>query len=66
MNRIAINAILGGDPLLTPEEVAALFRVNKKTVSRWTATGHLPACRTPGGRLRYRESVVSARLTPPQ
>lgn len=50
------------DRLLTPAEVAALFRVDPKTVTRWAATGRLPAVRTPGGHRRYWESAVRALL----
>jgi excisionase family DNA binding protein len=46
------------DPLLTPAEVAALFRVDPKTVTRWARTGKLTALRTLGGHRRYRESEV--------
>ena len=37
------------DALLTPSEVAALFRVNPKTVTRWARSGKLTAIRTLGG-----------------
>jgi excisionase family DNA binding protein len=56
---------LGGDPLLTPPEVAALFRVDVKTVNRWAKDGLLLSTRTPGGHRRYRESVVRAMLGDP-
>lgn len=52
----------GGDRLLTPGEVAALFRVDSKTPSRWARAGKLGAIRTPGGHLRYRESEIRALL----
>ena len=39
------------DALLTPSEVAALFRVNPKTVTRWARSGKLTAIRTLKGRL---------------
>ncbi|RJL20208.1 helix-turn-helix domain-containing protein [Bailinhaonella thermotolerans] len=52
-----------GDKLLTPKEVAALFRVDPKTVVRWGNAGHLPAIRTPSGKLlRFRLSDVEAAL----
>lgn len=52
--------------LLTPEEVAALFRVDPKTVNRWAATGRLTSIRTPGGRhRRFRETDVNELLNPP-
>jgi excisionase family DNA binding protein len=44
--------------LLTPAEVAALFRVDPKTVSRWAKAGKLRSIRTLGGHRRYRESEV--------
>ena len=47
-----------GDELLTPAEVAALFRVNPKTVSRWAQTGKLSSIRTLGGHRRYRLAEV--------
>jgi excisionase family DNA binding protein len=53
---------LGGDPLLTPAEVAALFRVDKKTVNRWAQAGRIGSIRTLGGHRRYRESEVRALL----
>ncbi|HRW19611.1 MAG TPA: BldC family transcriptional regulator [Dermatophilaceae bacterium] len=46
------------DPLLTPGEVAALFRVDPKTVTRWAKAGKLTAIRTLGGHRRYRSSEV--------
>lgn len=45
--------------LLTPAEVAALFRVDPKTVSRWAKAGKLTAIRTLGGHRRYRQSEVA-------
>ena len=44
--------------LLTPAEVAALFRVDPKTVSRWAKAGKISAIRTVGGHRRYFESEV--------
>lgn len=46
------------DRLLTPAEVASLFRVDPKTVSRWAESGRLKGFRTPGGHWRFRESDV--------
>ena len=46
------------EALLTPAEVAALFRVDPKTVTRWARTGKLRALRTLGGHRRYPESEV--------
>ena len=50
------------DGLLTPGEVAALFRVDPKTVTRWAKAGKLHAIRTLGGHRRFRESEVRAYL----
>ena len=46
------------EPLLTPSEVAAMFRVDPKTVTRWAKAGKLTSIRTLGGHRRYRESEV--------
>jgi excisionase family DNA binding protein len=48
--------------LLTPGEVAALFRVDPKTVTRWAASGRISSIRTPGGHRWFRESEVRALL----
>lgn len=48
--------------LLTPSEVAALFRVDPKTVTRWAKSGKLTAIRTLGGHRRYRQSEVQILL----
>ncbi|RCW46884.1 excisionase family DNA binding protein [Halopolyspora algeriensis] len=50
------------DKLLTPGEVAALFRVDPKTVTRWAAAGRIGSIRTPGGHRRFRESEVRTLL----
>ena len=52
----------GTEPLLTPAEVAQMFRVHPKTVTRWATTGRLRFLRTPGGHRRFRESDVRAFL----
>lgn len=48
--------------LLTPAEVAALFRVDPKTVTRWAKAGKLTAIKTLGGHRRYRQSEVQSLL----
>lgn len=48
------------DKLLTPAEVAAMFRVNPKTVTRWARAGKIQAIRTLGGHRRFRLSEVRA------
>lgn len=50
------------EALLTPAEVAALFRVDPKTVTRWAKSGKLASIRTLGGHRRYRASEVYALL----
>lgn len=57
MNRISEQEIL-----LTPAEVAKLFRVDPKTVTRWAKAGKLTAIRTLGGHRRYRQSEVQSLL----
>jgi excisionase family DNA binding protein len=44
--------------LLTPAEVAAIFRVDPKTVAGWARCGKLRAIKTLGGHRRYLESEV--------
>jgi len=56
-----LMAMKGGEnseKLLTPSEVAALFRVDPKTVTRWAKAGKLSSIRTLGGHRRYRESEI--------
>lgn len=50
------------EDLLTPAEVAAMFRVDPKTVTRWAKAGRVSSLRTPGGHRRYRESEIRALL----
>lgn len=52
----------GQEQLLTPGEVAALFRVDPKTVTRWATAGRIGSIRTPGGHRRFRESEVRTLL----
>ncbi|HEY2057708.1 MAG TPA: BldC family transcriptional regulator [Amycolatopsis sp.] len=56
-----MTATMGGR-LLTPGEVAALFRVDPKTVTRWATAGRIGSIRTPGGHRRFRESEVNELL----
>ncbi|RYV51447.1 BldC family transcriptional regulator [Pengzhenrongella frigida] len=46
------------ESLLTPSEVATLFRVDPKTVTRWAKAGKLSSIRTLGGHRRYHEVEV--------
>jgi excisionase family DNA binding protein len=51
-----------GDLLYTSAEVAAIFRVDPKTVTRWAAAGRIGSTRTPGGHRRFRKSEVDRLL----
>lgn len=46
------------ESLLTPGEVAVMFRVTPKTVTRWAEAGRLPVVRTLGGHRRFPASAV--------
>lgn len=50
------------EPLLTPSEVAEMFRVDSKTVTRWAKAGKISSRRTLGGHRRYPENEVKALL----
>jgi excisionase family DNA binding protein len=54
----AMQRPIESEKLLTPSEVASLFRVDPKTVTRWAKAGKLTSIRTLGGHRRYRESEV--------
>jgi predicted site-specific integrase-resolvase len=58
--------ITEADRLLTPAEVALMFRVDPKTVTRWAKAGHLTTRKTPGGHRRYLESEALALLNGPK
>lgn len=46
--------------LWTPEELAALFRVDARTVTKWAREGRIErVIRTPGGGIRVRDSEVN-------
>ncbi|APX34336.1 excisionase [Brachybacterium sp. P6-10-X1] len=50
-----------GDPgaeLMTPAQVAKMFHVDPKTVTRWAQAGKLSYMRTLGGHRRYRRDEV--------
>lgn len=48
--------------LMTPAEVATVFRVDPKTVTRWAKDGKLRSVRTLGGHRRYSTSEVMGLL----
>ena len=54
----SMNRIPEAETLLTPREVADLFGVDPKTVTRWAKAGKLTSIRTLGGHRRYRKSEV--------
>ncbi len=74
VNKSVNNAAAGNSPmsrvspipetehLMTPGEVAVLFRVDPKTVTRWAKAGKLTSIRTLGGHRRYRSSEVRSLL----
>ena len=53
-----MNRIPAAEVLLTPSEVAELFGVDPKTVTRWAKAGKLTSIRTLGGHRRFRKSEV--------
>ena len=55
---MSVNRSSEPEVLLTPAEVAKLFRVDPKTVTRWAKAGKLTAIRTLGGHRRYRQSEI--------
>ena len=61
---IEVGTVTNENPerLLTPHQVAQLFRVDPKTVARWASNGWIGSIRTPGGHRRFRESEVLALL----
>ena len=58
---VAVN-VRPEQTLLTPAEVATMFRVDPKTVTRWARAGKLKSIKTLGGHRRYLESEVRALL----
>jgi len=57
-----MSRLSDAEVLLTPGEVAILFHVDPKTVTRWAKAGKLTSIRTLGGHRRYRESEVKELL----
>jgi excisionase family DNA binding protein len=60
---VATNTTIQRGSLLTPGEVAVLFRVDPKTVTRWAQAGKLSTVRTLGGHRRFHEDEVRELLT---
>ncbi len=57
-----VDDTVANDALLTPAEVASLFRVSPKTVTRWARSGKLNAMKTLGGHRRFRAGEVRTAL----
>lgn len=57
-----IVALPNTDRLLTSHEVAAALGVHVKTVLRYVRRAGLPACRLPGGDLRFSWPAITAWL----
>jgi len=52
----------GRAQLLTPGEVALMFRVDPKTVTRWASAGRIGSVRTPGGHRRFLKADIDVLL----
>lgn len=50
------------EELLTPSEVAAMFRVNPKTVTRWARAGRISYIKTLGGHRRFKAREIRTLL----
>lgn len=46
------------DRLMSSGDVAKMFRVDPKTVTRWAKQGKIKSVKTPGGHRRYFESDI--------
>jgi predicted site-specific integrase-resolvase len=57
---MATIEVAGGEPLITPAQLAALFKVNTRTAARWAKAGKLHAVRTPDGYRRFFENEARA------
>jgi excisionase family DNA binding protein len=53
-----------GPSLLTPAEVARLFAVDPKTVTRWASSGRIQSVLTPGGHRRFHREEIERLLRP--
>lgn len=62
MDQELLRKRLGTEAMLTPAEVAAVFHVDPKTVTRWAKAGKITYIRTLGGHRRFRVSDVKALL----
>jgi excisionase family DNA binding protein len=60
----AVREVAELGPLLTPGEVAKLFHVNPRTVTRWARSGKITSVKTLGGHRRYLQREIEALLSP--
>lgn len=51
------------DRMLSPREVAQIFGVCAKTITRWDKAGKLNSTRTLGGHRRFLKSEVESAMT---
>lgn len=54
------------EELMTPGQVAKLFAVDPKTVSRWANSGKITTVKTLGGHRRFRAAEIRAMLAASQ
>jgi excisionase family DNA binding protein len=59
---MATKITVTGPDLLTPAEVAQLFRIDPKTVARWAKAGKLTSIRTLGNHRRFDRAEVERLL----
>lgn len=57
-----VSELNSDQQLLTPGEVARLFHVDPKTVTRWASEGKITCIRTLGGHRRFKADEVYALL----
>jgi excisionase family DNA binding protein len=57
-----VKTFNGDTDLFTPAEVAAIWNVDPKTVTRWARAGKMRCIRTLGGARRYYRGEVEGRL----
>jgi excisionase family DNA binding protein len=55
-------AVDKGSGVMTPREVAAVFRVDVKTVARWAQDGKIKFIPLPSGHRRYDRTYIEAML----
>lgn len=60
------NSMSNHDELMTPGQVAKLFAVDPKTVSRWANSGKISSVKTLGGHRRFRAVEIRAMLAASQ